>query len=818
MKVLKFGGTSVQNSENISKVIDIVKNKLKEGKLAVTVSALGGITNLLIKVSNKAAAGDISYKKIFEEIRKRHIDTLNGLIPEEEQLNGILDDVEIMLNELREILRGIFLIRELSPRTLDLTQSFGERLSANIIADAFVYKGIKAEFLDSRMVIKTDNNFTKANVDFKRTNKNIVEYFNNHSKLQIIPGFISGTEDEETTTLGRGGSDYTAAIFAAALKASALEIWTDVDGMLTADPRVVRKAFLIDTISYDEALELSHFGSKVVHPRTIAPVLTEKTPIWIKNTFNPSCRGTLICEETGDKTSMIRGISSIDNVCLITIQGPGLAGVVGMAGRIFQAISKESINILLITQGSSEHSVTFAVLPEDAAMAKGLIEREFELEFDAKLLEPLVVEENLCIVAIVGENMKNRAGISARLFEAVGRNGVSVIATAQGASELNISIVIDAKNKRKALNSIHEAFFLSDTQTINAFVIGTGTIGGTLLNQIAKQKDHLAKNNMLELRVVGLGNADNMLFDLDGIDTTKWQEELDKRGEKMDVDSYIKNMKELNLRNSVFVDNTASYNLPEHYEDFLNSNISVVTPNKVANSSEYENYERIHKAAMRYGVQFNYETNVGAGLPIINTLQSLIASGDKIIKIEAILSGSLNFIFSALDNNISFYDAVEQAKQKGYTEPDPRLDLNGMDVARKILILSREAGLKINIEDLNVEACISDKTLKAKSMDEFWVSLQEIDNKEFAQKYENARKKKMRLKYIATFENGKASTAIKEVDEKHPFYSISGSDNIVSFTTERYKTNPLIVIGPGAGAEVTAGGVFADIIKIVKQL
>jgi aspartokinase/homoserine dehydrogenase 1 len=814
MKILKFGGTSVQNAEMINQVYKIVSDKLKEDTVGVVVSACSGITNKLIESGKLASKGDEGYKTIFYEIVQRHFDIVYGLFPQAAQPE-VLEKVKGLLKDLEDLLRGIFLIKEISPRSMDLIQSFGERLSGNIIADCFSHRGIPAEFADARQLVKTDKNFTSAGVNYEVTNKNIQNYFQTHTKLQIIPGFIGSTHDNETTTLGRGGSDFSGAIFAGALDVSALEIWTDVDGMFTTDPRVVKKAFIIKTISYDEALELSHFGSKVIHPRTIAPALAKKIPIWIKNTFNPSFEGTLICEKTGDTTSQIRGISSLDNVCLVSIQGPGLAGVVGMAARVFQTIANESINILLITQGSSEHSITFSVMPDDAKKAKELIEREFALELKLKLIEPLIIEENLCIVAVVGENMKDKAGISARLFEAVGRNGISVVATAQGASQLNISIVMDNKHRRKALNSIHEAFFLSDTQTINAYVVGTGNIGSTLLKQINYQKEYLATNNQLEIKVVGIANVDKSYFDLEGIDLTNWKEVIESRGTDVNMTDFVNKIKEFNLRNSVLVDNSGSPEVPKFYEELLSSNVSIVTPSKIANSSPYENYEKIHKAASRYGVSFLYETNVGAGLPVINTLKDLIRSGDKILKIEAILSGSLNYIFSSISDSKSYFEAVKEAQQKGYTEPDPRTDLCGLDVARKILILSRETGKKNNIEDINIENCLSHESESATSMDEFWEKLETIDSPRFDQWRKKAESNSKCLKYIACFENGNIYTGVREFDHQHAFSNVKGSDNIVVFTTERYKSNPLIVIGPGAGAEVTAAGVFADIMRIV---
>ncbi len=814
MKVLKFGGTSVQNSENIRKVINIVKNRREDTGLVV-LSAFGGITQELIDTCLDAAKGNNQYLSLFADIEARHFEIIKELISEDNQ-QTIISQANQLLDELKGLLKGIFLLRELSPRSKDLILSFGERLSAMIICHAFNDRGIEAEYLDSREVIITDKNFTYASVNFEVTEDKIKRHFKGKKKLQVATGFIASSSDKETTTLGRGGSDYSAAIFSAALDAELLEIWTDVDGMMTADPRLVKKAFLIENISYPEALELSHFGSKVIQPQSILPALGKKIPIRIKNTFNPDCEGTLISEHTSDNgTRLIRGISSIDDVSLVTIEGSGLVGVVGIASRLFQAISKKSINVILITQGSSEHSITFAVRCQDAWTAKELIEEEFKAEIKLNLVEPVKIENDLTIIAVVGENMKNRAGISARLFTAVGRNGISVIATAQGASELNISLVIQSLNAKKALNAIHEDFFLSDTKSINLFIVGTGTIGGTLLDQIASQRKNLAENFSIEINIAGIANQDYDLLREQGIEPNNWRTILERDGKPVNILNFVRRIKDLNLRNSIFVDNTASPDIAAVYEELLNANVSVVTPNKIANASKYDTYKKIQTAAGRYGVRFLYETNVGAGLPIINTLQDLLNSGDKIIRIEAILSGSLNYIFSTFSDTKNFYETVKEAKELGFTEPDPRQDLSGMDVARKILILGREAGLNINLEDVVVESCMSEESEKAGTLDEYWESLKKVDNEIFENKRLNAEKTGKRLKYIATFKNNNASTAIKEVGPEHPFYNILGSNNIISFTTERYKNNPLIVIGPGAGAEVTAAGIFADIIRIV---
>ncbi|MBK8806445.1 MAG: bifunctional aspartate kinase/homoserine dehydrogenase I [Bacteroidales bacterium] len=814
MKVLKFGGTSVKNAENISKVIAIVKEKLQADTVLTVVSAFGGVTNLLIEAGEKAAKGDCTYTALITEIEVRHTEAIKTLIQSSKQ-DQVLNEVKASIKSLTDLLHGIFLIREFSPRSYDMVASFGERLSAYIISEAFVEQGIRAAYLDARDVVKTDNNFGAAKVQFEITNKKIKEKVGDGSILYIATGFIGSTADNETATIGRGGSDYSGAIFAAALDASILEIWTDVDGMMTADPRKVKRAYPVKNLTYSEAMELSHFGAKVLEPRTVIPAMGKNIPVHIKNTFNPQSDGTLITADNRDFTQKVQGISSIDEVSLITVQGSGMIGEVGISMRLFQAIANNKINVILITQGSSEHSITFAVLPKDAQKAKELLEEEFKIELQVALIDAILVEKNLAVIAIVGENMKKIPGVSGKLFNTLGKNGINVSAIAQGASELNISIVISAADRNKALNALHETFFLSDLRTLNVFVVGTGTIGNELLNQIKAQRDILIEKNNIDVRVVGISNIDGFLIDDEGIDLSNWEKELKAKAQKPDLNSYIEKIKELNLRNSVFVDNTASYDVAAKYEELLAVAVSIVTPNKIANASEFTKYKSIHKTATQSGARFLYETNVGAGLPVISTLKDLINSGDQILKIEAILSGSLNFIFSNISTTNDFATTVKKARELGFTEPDPKIDLSGMDVARKILILSREIGLPFNLEDIQVENCLSQDSQKTNTVDELWKTLESSDNKEYAQKIAQAESNGKRLKYIACYENGKARTEIRALDNTHPFYNVTGSDNIISFTTARYKKQPLIVIGPGAGAEVTAAGIFADIIRIV---
>jgi bifunctional aspartokinase / homoserine dehydrogenase 1 len=815
MKVLKFGGTSLNNAENIGKAIKIVKDQFDTDQFIVVVSAFGGITDQLIKTAKLAVLADYDYKLELNDIKERHLSIIKNLVDQKNE-DIAVDPILDLFSELNLLLDSVSHLHELTDRTMDLIMSFGERFASHIVQGGFIDQGMPAELIDSSALIKTDSTFNNALVNVEITEKNIREYFINPKKLYIAPGFIASSLSGETTTLGRGGSDYTAAIFVSALNTDKLEIWSDVDGIMTANPNLVKRAMTIKSISYAEALELAHFGSNIIFSPSLIPVINKKIPIQFKNTFNPSAEGTCICETPESfKSSPVRGVTSISNISLLTVQGSGMMGVVGIASRLFSCVSKKKVNVILITQGSSEHSITFAVTPSDSHVAKELIEKEFKLEMKLKLIEPLNVEENLAIITIVGEDMKNTPGISARLFEALGRNGISAIATAQGASELNISVVIKHENEKKALNAVHETFFLSDIKTLHVFLVGTGVIGGTLLKQIVQQKESLIKNNSIEVKMVGLANVDKYMFDEDGIKVENWETDLKQNGLPINLRDYVQKMKNLNLRNSVFVDCTGSRDLADLYADILSSSISIVTPSKIANSSPIEYYEKIHSATTRYGVRFLYETNVGAGLPIISTLKDLINSGDKIEKIEAMLSGSLNFIFSNFSNKKSFIEAVKEARAKGYTEPDPRDDLSGKDVGRKLLILSREMGMKINLEDIQITNCLTMKSQEAANLEELWKTLEQFDNPAMEKLRKAASDSGKRLKYVATIENDKATTAIKEIPTEHPFYNISGSDNIISFTTSRYKTNPLIVIGPGAGAEVTAAGVFADIIRIV---
>jgi aspartokinase/homoserine dehydrogenase 1 len=811
MKILKFGGSSVAKPERIRSVIEIMKPYLQE-KPALVFSAFGGVTDSLIALSTAALAGKSEYKDELKALEARHLDAVRELIGVQKQ-SSIIAQVKYTFNELEDVLHGVFLVKERTPRTLDYIMSFGERLSAYIIAEAMKDQGIAAEFLDARQVVRTDHNFGYARIDFEKTNALIQQHFASRTQLQVITGFIGSSPSGETTTIGRSGSDYTAAIFAGALKASDLEIWTDVDGMMTADPRKVKKAFTVREMTYEEAMELSHFGAKVIFPATMQPAMINRIPIWIKNTFNPTFEGTVISEKSNGRNLIIKGISSMDKISLLSVQGSGLMGVVGVSMRLFGTLAKENISVILISQASSEHSICFAIESNKTQQAKTAIEKEFQYEIRSKEMDAVKVEESLAIVAIVGENMKHNPGTSGRMFNALGKSGININAIAQGSSELNISAVIHQQDIAKALNVLHEAFFLSDRKVLNVFLVGTGLIGKSLLAMMQKQFSQLAKQNQLEIHVVGIANTKKMLFHEDGLKLNDAIATMLDEGEEMNLNNFIGTMISMNLSNSIFVDCTSSEEVTEHYETILSSNISIVTPNKKANSGAYQKYQTLKQAAQRRGVKFLYETNVGAGLPVINTLHDLLVSGDAVLSIEAVLSGTLNYIFSSFKPGDKFSDVVKEAKAKGYTEPDPRDDLNGMDVARKILILSREAGLTLELSDIKVENLVPEDCRGEMAVEKFFEQL-ETHNGYFEKLAQDAASRNEKLRYMAVLKDGKTSIKLGSVNAQHPFYSLSGSDNIILLTTERYNERPMVIRGPGAGAEVTAAGVFADIIRI----
>ncbi|MCO6564660.1 MAG: bifunctional aspartate kinase/homoserine dehydrogenase I [Apibacter sp.] len=812
MKIVKFGGSSIGSGQSIHKVLNILQNKYTSGeKFIVVSSAMVGVTNILTELAETASKGK-DFKKGLIEIEQRHFAVIKEMITVKNQ-NPAFTQIKIFINELEDLLQGVCSLRELSLQSKDLILSYGEKCSTFLLSQIVQQYFSESLYVDASTLIITDSNFGNARVHTSVTEHLLQEFYKKHSnQVLFFTGFIASNENNRITTLGRGGSDYTAAILAAALNAEEIELWSDVDGMLTADPRVVKKAFSLSELSYTEAMELSYFGAKVIYPPAMIPAFRKKIPIVLKNTFNPSFKGTRIEEHTHKNTYPIRGISSIDEISLINITGSGMIGKIGFSGKLFSLLARELINVILITQSSSEHSITFAIEPKDVQKAKQLFNSEFELELETNKLNPLVVEENLCVLAIVGENMKQTPGISGKLFQALGRNGINIHAIAQGSSEYNISVIIKRKNISKALNAVHDAFFTQLTKTLHVFSVGTGNIGSTLLRQIEAQSNFLRKNNGIEVKISGIANSRKMVIDEEGIDLTQWEERING-GETSDMETFIQKIKFLNLSNCIFVDNTASPVTGTYYKELFESNVSVVTCNKIANSSSYKEYKDLKDTARRRGVDFFYETNVGAGLPIIRTLKDLMTSGDRIIRIEAIVSGTISYIFNHFIGDISFYEVVKKAHKLGYTEPDPREDLSGKDFMRKMMILARDAGYKMEENDIKLGAILPESCMNASSIDEFYEELKKSDSY-FNELKEKAEMENKVLRYIGKLENGKASVSLELVDASHPFYNLTGSDNIISFTTERYKFNPLVIKGPGAGAEVTAAGVFADLINV----
>ncbi|WP_164108766.1 MULTISPECIES: bifunctional aspartate kinase/homoserine dehydrogenase I [Sphingobacterium] len=813
MKVLKFGGTSVGTASSIEKVLSIVRDSFeKNEKPLVVLSAMSGVTNLLTQMAEDAAEGK-GFSANLEVIEEKHFDVVRKLIAVKFQ-NPVFTKLKLMVNDLDDILQGITALRELSDQSRDLVLSFGERFSNYMVSKIMEQYVSDSEYINAAHYIKTDSNFGNAHINEDLTTQLIQALSYTHTnKLLFVTGFIGSNDKGRVTTLGRGGSDYTAAIFGAVLGASVIEIWTDVNGMLTADPRIVKKAFSLPILSYTEAMELSYFGAKVIYPPTMIPAFMKKIPIAIRNTFEPHLSGTRIQFESDKSKYPIKGISSISDISIINLTGSGMIGKSGFSGRLFTLLAREQINVVLITQSSSEHSITFAVNPSDATKALVLIASEFELELAASKLVMPEVEENLSVLAIVGENMKRTPGMSGKLFHALGRNGINVRAIAQGSSEFNISVIISKEDLAKALNAVHDAFFAELKKTLHVFNLGTGNIGATLFKQLFMQHDFLLESNDIEIKVVGISNSRKMLFDVSGIDLGAWEEALGAKGDIADLTSFIEQMKALNLPNCVFIDNTASKLPAIYYEDIFRSNISIVTCNKIANSGDYAQYQSLHEAARKHGVDFFYETNVGAGLPIVRVLKDLMMSGDRILKIEAILSGTISYIFNNFVGDASFYEVVKKAQELGYTEPDPRDDLGGVDFMRKMLILARDAGYPIESSDVDLGAILPEACLAASSVDEFYAELLK------AEQYFNLLKDQAAaagqvIRYIGKLEEGKVCISLQMVDSTHPFYALSGSDNIISFTTERYKERPLVVKGPGAGAEVTAGGVFADLVNV----
>ena len=806
VKILKFGGSSVATPENIKKVKAIVEQSA-DNKFVV-VSALSGITDQLVKAGALAAAGNEAYKKELENIEERHLNAAKALVKPQQQ-GHVLSELKVLLNELEDYLQSMSRLQEHTPKLQDYVLSFGERMSAFLVSE--VIDG--AVLLDTRSIIKTNSAFGKAQVDFEKTKIAAEEILSKIKGRAVLPGFIASDEYGVTTTLGRGGSDYTAAILAAAAGASSVEIWTDVDGFMTADPRKVEKAYPIKHLSYLEVFELSNFGAKVIYPPTVHPLLPANISMRIKNTFNPAAEGTLV-NAYSDKAlnQSIKGISSIDDIALLTLHGVGMAGILGISNRLFGALAEARVNVVLISQASSEQSITFAIVPEHVAQARQSIERAFEIEISHQTIG-LKIEDGMSVIAIVGENMKRKPGISGKLFHALGKNGVNVVAIAQGSSELNISTVVQKVDLCKALNVIHEAFFSVDYKEIFLYIAGIGTVGCHLIQQIRQQREALMKNHQLKINLVGVMNSKKMLFDEQGIPLDDVKGTLERDGMPLHLDGFLQHLSSLNLRNSIFVDCTASAAVANIYENVLQSFVSVVAANKIACSGPYENYRRLQDLSRARGMKFLYETNVGAGLPVIKTINELVLSGDKIIKLEAVLSGTLNFIFNTISETVPMSQAIKMAQEKGYSEPDPRVDLSGIDVLRKILILSRESGYPMEQTDVEVNMFLPARCFDAPTIAQFFDEVQKLDAG-----FETQRKalyaEGKRWRFVATFHNGKAAIGLQKVDSEHPFFNLQGSDNIVTLYTGRYSAQPMVIKGAGAGAAVTAAGVFGDIISV----
>ena len=821
MQVLKFGGSSVANAANINKVVDIVSKAVTKDKTVVVVSALGGITDTLINAATAAAEGNEQYKEILLQIEQRHLEVVKALIPVTQQ-SSVLSMVKKQCNEIEDICNGIFLLRELSARTKDRMVSYGELLSSQVIAARFKTTVASSAWKDARELIETSADYGNAPVDFTATYAKINAFFGSAPEsLYIVPGFIAASATGVTTTLGRGGSDYTAAIIAAAVDAATVEIWTDVSGMMTADPRLVATAKVIPHISYQEAMELSHFGAKVIYPPTIQPVMKKSIPVWIKNTFAPEDYGTVIESASVKNGNSIRGISSINKIALLSLEGSGMVGIPGFSKRLFEGLANAAINVILITQGSSEHSICVGIDDMHAAKAKEVIDTTFAWEIETGKVEPLAVEQQLSIVALVGDNMKSHPGTSGKMFGALGRNGVNVRAIAQGSSERNISAVIATADVKKAINILHEEFFETTYKQVNLFIVGVGNVGGKLLAQLQQQQEYLQHHLRLQVRVVGIANSKKMLFYDDGIDLKKWKDLL-STGETMDLQGFVSTLQKKNLRNSVFVDVTANDAVAMIYDQLLQRSISVVACNKVACSAPYTYYKKLKDLAREHNCLFLFETNVGAGLPVIGTLNDLLRSGDKINKIEAVLSGTLNFVFNNYRGETKFADVVKQAQDEGYTEPDPRLDLSGTDVMRKIMILARETGEQLEMDEISNQSFMPASCMTG-SVEDFYAAMGK-EEAHFKSLYTAAAAAGKKLKFVASYApagvaggSNKAGVGLQHIDPQSDFYHLYGKDNVVLFYTERYPEQPLVVKGAGAGAEVTASGVFADIIRAAKM-
>lgn len=810
MKVLKFGGTSVGNEASIREVAKIIASYAKEEQLVVVASAVGGVTDQLVKIGEAAEKGDETYAALIQNIAFQHEKLYYDLIGEKPG-----EEFHRIILELSEVGSGVCLLKELTPRSSDFILSCGERLSNLVISKFLEEEGVDVKLYDSRQFIITDERFGHANVNFRLTGPKIREAASSFAQVNMFPGYIASSEEKQTTTLGRGGSDYTAAILAGVLEADHFEIWTDVDGLMTADPRLVRHAHFIEHVSYEEALELSHFGAKVIYPPSIQPALEKGIPITIKNTFNLDHSGTLITREWDDKKQLIRGISSIKDISLVTLSGSGMVGIPKFSFRLFKALSEANINVILITQASSEHTITVGIAADDSKKAVKALNEEFSELIEANKVNPIEAENDLSIIALVGNNMKDQVGVGGQMFNILGKNGVSVKAIAQGSSERNISAVVRKNDLKKAVNVLHESFFLSDQRRINLFIIGAGNVGSAFMSQLGAQYNYLKEHHHLNIKVIAIANSRKMYFDAQGIPFSKWPEHLDK-GTGFSYDEFLSQMYQLNLRNSIFIDITAAGEIAALYENILKHSISVVTPNKIAATGPQASYLELKNMTKKYGSQFLFETNVCAGLPILSTLSDLIRSGDQIHRIEAVLSGTLNFLFNVYDGKKKFVEVIREAKQLGYTEPDPRLDLFMEDVKRKILILVRESGYTFELSDIALKSFLPTSCQTSSSVDDFYAKVEKEED-HFKNLYQKAKDKGARLRVVAKYVNGTGSVALEEIDSSHPFYNLEGKDNIVLFYTSRYKDQPLVIKGAGAGADVTASGIFADVLRIAQS-
>ncbi len=815
-KVLKFGGSSLSDPLVLKDLLKIINSNLeKNNKIIIVCSALEGVTNLISNLVDQAIEGGDVLPGV-KELEERHYKLVRSHLEIRRQ-NQILLGLKLFFNQLEEMLAGIMALGEVSLRTIDRALSYGELCSAYLFTSFVEQFCSKAVFADTRQLIKTDNNFGQANINEELCNSLIRKFIKvNEGAIPVFTGFIASNEKGITTTLGRGGSDYTAAIVASAFNADEIQIWTNVDGIMTADPKMVTKAFSIPRLSYSEAVELSYFGAKVIHPPTMFPARSRDIPIIIKNSFNPDFEGTVIASSSSSNGSLIKGISCIADICLVTLQGGAMVGGKGFSGRLFSRLASEGINVFLITQASSQHSISLAISPRDISLASRVINKEFMQDFETGRLDEPLFDDRLSIIAVVGENMRQKRGLSGKVFSSLGRSGVNVVAIAQGSSELNISVVIDRKDLSKAMNSIHDAMFLSPVKTLNVFYCGVGNIGSTLLKQIDSHREYLEEKRHIKLSLIGICNSKSFLFDQEGISACSWNSSMKERGGAGTVNDFIDNAFSLNLPNSVFVDNTGSKEVPELYPRLFEKSFSVVTCNKIGNSGKYCIYQRNKEVSGKFGVDYWYETTVGAGLPIIKTLQELLVSGDEILKVEAILSGTISFVFNEYRGERTFAEVVKMAQSKGFTEPDPRDDLSGLDFARKMLILARETGLKTEFEDIDLQPILPENCLNASSVDDFYSELEVSEDYFKALKDKAALENKV-MHYVGVLYEGKVKIELLMLDSKHPFYNLSGSDNIISFTTNRYLHNPMVIKGPGAGAEVTAAGVLADLVRVAAE-